>query len=192
MTKGEKRALDQAAKVEENRVRRIADALGLALQKSKTRNEYMPGYGRFRIARPYYSNPHADDGVTYIRNGEPVGYEVVAGGFPVDYGLTLAEAEAWLTGDKSADPIGFGPDFNEYEDDGSLNPALVAQIEGLGLSAAAIKGAIEADYPTRAPNVRTTDLLVLDLARALAAQAYHQKEVARITATLRERSAPFT
>lgn len=176
------------SKVDENRVRRMAEVQGLVLQKSKARREYAPDFGRYRISRPLYRNPHSADGVTHIRHGEPIGFEPVAGAYPQEYGLTLDEAEAWLAGDRTADPIGFSEAFDEVDAGGRPNPALLDLLMRHGLDPAAVQSAVAAQYPTTektaSPLIET---LLHNLARSAAEISFHEKEVSRLILSLKER-----
>jgi len=56
----------------------MAKRQGLALRKSRTRNETAPSFGNYRLLDP-------------SRN------RVVVGAHPFDYSFTLDEVEQWLT-----------------------------------------------------------------------------------------------
>lgn len=70
---------DKAEKAREARLRRLAEAQGLRLEKSRARNPAIPGYGTYRIV----------DNVSNL---------VMAYNMAADYyGLDLDEVEQWLT-----------------------------------------------------------------------------------------------
>lgn len=64
-------------KIRENRLRRIAERQGLAVQKSRRRDPRALDYGKYRIIDPEI-------------NG------VVAGASPWNYSMDLDEVEEWL------------------------------------------------------------------------------------------------
>lgn len=74
-----------ASKVQENRLRRMAERQGLALVKSRRRDPHALGYGKWMVTDPYNSNA------------------VVAGLGPTgEPSLDLAEVEAFLKGGRVA------------------------------------------------------------------------------------------
>ena len=69
---------ENAEKVRENRLRRVAERRGLALQKCRRRDSRAIGYGGYRI-------------IDSLKNN------VVAGAHPRDYSFSLDAVEKWLT-----------------------------------------------------------------------------------------------
>ena len=65
-------------KVRENRLRRMAERQGLALEKSRRRDPYALDYGTYQIVDPDTSG-------------------LVASGLDSGFGMTLDEVEKWLT-----------------------------------------------------------------------------------------------
>ena len=70
-------------KVTENRIRRMASRQGLKLEKSRRRDPHALGYATFRLRR---------EDETLAAGREDRGE---------DYGLSIEQVEAWLTGDRS-------------------------------------------------------------------------------------------
>lgn len=64
-------------KVQENKARRVARRRGFTVERCRRRDPKALGFGRYRIV-------------------EKRTYQVVAGGEPSGYSMTLAEVEAWL------------------------------------------------------------------------------------------------
>lgn len=74
--------MSEVSKVRENRARRMAARQGLALVKSRRRDEHALDYGRYWLLSPHNSNA------------------LVAGG---EWGITLEEVEHELTSDREAE-----------------------------------------------------------------------------------------
>lgn len=72
-------AADNAIKVRENRLRRMAERRGLAIEKSRQRDPGGREYGTYRVVDPYSDN------------------KVVAAEFNREYGLSLNRVEEVLT-----------------------------------------------------------------------------------------------
>ena len=72
--------MDHAAKVRENRIRRMADRRGYRLMKSRRKDPRGIGYGKYKVLDATTMKP-------------------VFGSKPDEYSATLDEVEAWLIDD---------------------------------------------------------------------------------------------